>query len=701
MSATAHETATLRLLLELESLRRLVRLYPAGHPAIPSAQLRVQRAAEAMGVPAASLAFGPDAIFLDQEELQIPKASPVVRLRQLLCRLGLAAIHLTFPDAREGLPHFAARLAQLHDPPGEDDREALLADATAFPGIELVALDLSRVQLVEGGEAVPEEKLALPVWAELARGLGRDGAFVLADKILDGEMTAALLAELVSQSADPATLFDQIFRRLAELVAAMEPSRRRLALRQLAVFLAEWFALLAPERRHLAVVAASTHFPPALESRDGEEERVVELETFLEAVAYFLEERLPVPEPVQRTLARLAELEPDQVEGVSAAVIARAQALLVRISLLGVQETTPKPPPPPPTLAPPSAYRTALAAYGESLAEDQLRRQLVGILGEVMTLWPEDTAAQRGSLRLAEELVESLEAGDLDSAARIATILSATRFDEAKKLVCDAGVMAAVRAFATTDRSDHARIAAILLTLGEEAIPAILEALANEENLSTRKRLMEVVLHHGERALPYVRSRLHDPRWYVVRNAVFLLRHLGDRASTGVFKSLLPTAKPQVVSEILKALVALEDPQWLNVLLRELARAQDEERRLVVLGVAARIHHPAVVRALTEQLHQQSGKRLREPYTIELIRALGRLADPAAVGELARILELPRWRVGEALSELRREAALALVRIDSEEARTLVSRLASDRDPAVAAAVRRALRTPAPVEESA
>ena len=261
--------------------------------------------------------------------------------------------------------------------------------------------------------------------------------------------------------------------------------------------------------------------------------------------------------------------------------------------------------------------------------------------------------------------------------------------------------MAAVRAFATTDRSDHARIAAILLTLGEEAIPAILEALANEENLSTRKRLMEVVLHHGERALPYVRSRLHDPRWYVVRNAVFLLRHLGDRASTGVFKSLLPTAKPQVVSEILKALVALEDPQWLNVLLRELARAQDEERRLVVLGVAARIHHPAVVRALTEQLHQQSGKRLREPYTIELIRALGRLADPAAVGELARILELPRWRVGEALSELRREAALALVRIDSEEARTLVSRLASDRDPAVAAAVRRALRTPAPVEESA
>ncbi len=701
MGATAHETATLRLLLELESLRRLVRLYPAGHPAIPNAHLRVQRAAESMGVPAASLAFGPDAIFLDQEELHIPKESPVVRLRQLLCRLGLAAIHLTFPDALQGLPQFATRLAQLHDPPGEDDREALLQDATAFPGIELVPLDLSRVQLVEGGEAVPDQKLSLPVWAELARRLGQDGAFVLAEKILEGELTAAILTELVSQTADPATLFDQIFRRLAELVAALEPPRRRLALRQLALFLAEWFALLTPERRHLAVAAAATHFPPALAVREEEEERVFALETLLEAVAYLLDEHLPVPEAVQRTLARLAELEPDVVPGVSAAILARARALLVRLSLVAVEAEAPNVSPPQPRLAPPSAYRAALAAYGESLAEDQLRRHVARMLGEVMTLWPDDQVARRGSLRLAEELIESLEAADLDVAARIATILSATRFEEAKKLVCEAGVMAAVRAFAATDRSDHGRIAAILVTLGEEAIPAILEALANEENLSIRKRLLEVVLHHGERAHPYVRSRLDDPRWYVVRNAVFLLRHLGDRASTGVLKALLPTARPQVASEVLKALVALEDPEWLAVLLRELARAGDDERRLAVLGVAARIRHPAVVQALVQQLHHRSGKQLREPYTLELIRALGRLADPAAVGELVRMLELPRWRVGEALRELRREAALALVRIDSDEARALVSRLAADRDPAVAAAVRRALRGAGPVEEPA
>lgn len=696
MSASGHEAATLRLLVDMETLRRLTRLYPPTHPALPNARQRVVKAAEALAVPALSLAFGPDAIFLDQQEIGVPKESPAVRLRQLLCRLGLAAIHLTFPDALRGLPAFVDRLAQLHDPPGEDDREKLLADAEAFPGIELVPLDLSRVQLVDETEA-PPEGMATPVWAELARRLGQDGAFVLADKILAGELTPQILAELGTQSADPATLFDQVFGRLAELVQSLEDQRRRLVLQQIARFLEEWLPLLTPERRYLAIVAAATHFPPRL--GDGtRDENVVALDLLLEAVEYLLSERLPVPEVVLRAIARLAAMSPDPALGVSEAVVARCRALQVRISLVGATATTPEAPVVPLGRAGEPAAPERLAAYENALTDEQVRLDLLRTIGEVMTLWPDDVAAERAAERLAEELVSSLEVGDLTAAARAATLLSATRFAAAKRTACDAGVPAAVRAYTSVDRSEHGRVSAVLVALGEEAIPAILEALANEENMSVRKRLMEVVLSYGQRALPYLRSRLDDPRWYVVRNAVFLLRRLGDAASLPTLKERLAGAKPQVVAEILKSLVALEDPRWLDILLREL-RSDDEERRLAVLGVAARIRHPHVVQGVVEELRRQSGKKLRDPFTLELIRALGRLGGPQAVEALVRIVNLRRWLVGPHLSVLRREAALALARIDDPQARAAAQALAADRDEAVAAAVRHALRQPVASEE--
>ncbi len=694
MATPSHESATLRLLIEMETLRRLVRLYPPNHPALPTARLRVTRAAEALAVPALSLAFGPDAIFLDQQEITVPRESPAVRLRQLLCRLGLAAIHLAFPDALRGLPDFVEQLAALHDPPGEDDRETLLDHATSFPGIELVPLDLAQVQLVDTER---EDTRGLPVWAELARRLGQDGAFVLADQILNGELTPQLLAELVGASADPATLFEQIFKRLAELLHDLEAPRRRTALRELARFVDEWLRLLSPERRHLAVVAAASHFPPPIDPA-AEGEPLVALEALLDAVEYLLGERLPVPEVVVRAVARLAAMGPNEELGIGEAVVARCRAIQVRISLLAATpaaEALEPPRVPTPVQASPAE---GLRETMNALTDQQVRLDLARVLGEAVTLWGDDVVAERASVRLAEELVAGLEVGDLTAAARIVTLLSATRFPEARKMACEAGVAAAVRAFASIEKSEHNRIAAILVGLGENAIPALLEALANEENMSIRKRLLEAVLYHGEGAVPYLRARLDDPRWYVVRNAIFLLRRLGDRASARPLRAQLANARPQVAAEILKFLVSVEDPHWLEVLLQELQHP-DVDRRLAALSVAARIRHPAVVEALAAELDRRRGKKLLEPYTLELIRALGRLGDPLAVTALARILKMRGWLLGAALSPLRREAARALAHMDAPEARALLAALATDRDEGVARAARTVPQAAMPEEE--
>src|SRR5208337_634747 len=160
---------------------------------------------------------------------------------------------------------------------------------------------------------------------------------------------------------------------------------------------------------------------------------------------------------------------------------------------------------------------------------DRVRLHLVRLLEETITLWPGQLVADRAAVRLAEEFATALDIGDLSTARHVSGMLAAARTGDARRVVYETGVPAVVHAFTTIERELHADLTAILVSLGEGALPAILQAMADEESLAVRKRLLEVVARHGDRAKPYLHPLLDDSRWYVVRNAVFLLRRIGDR----------------------------------------------------------------------------------------------------------------------------------------------------------------------------
>lgn len=274
------------------------------------------------------------------------------------------------------------------------------------------------------------------------------------------------------------------------------------------------------------------------------------------------------------------------------------------------------------------------------LGEEQIRLHLVRLLQETITLWPGESVSRRAAVRLAEEFAAALDVGDVATAVRLALLLAAASDPEARRVASETGVPAAVRSFKTYDRSHHPALIAVLVALGESAVPAILDALAEEESLAVRKRLLEVVARQGERAFPHLLPLLDDPNWFVVRNAAFLLRRLEHPDAVWLLKSRISGSQPQVLAEILKALVAFQDPDCFSLLLQSLDSA-DEERCRVALEVASRIRHPEVVGALLERLSPRVGGRLRESFSLELIHALGRLRDPAALPALREVFQRP------------------------------------------------------------
>ena len=685
MTAEGHSGAV-RLLNEIETLRRFQRLYPNGHPALPTAHARLAAATGALRSAAPlTVAIGPNSFFFDQVEVTLASFAPARRLGQLLFRLGLAALKLTFPAAGQGLQRFAEALAGVHDPPTESDRQGLLEACKGLPGVELIAVDLANVRLVEGDVATREGG-SQTVWAELAERLGKDGAFAMSGRVLSGELEPGALADLVTGAKNPEALLDHLFAQLGQIVLECPPARRAELLAQIRAYLEEFLALLDPERRHLAIAAALRHLDRE-ELRELGGPAIVSFELVVETVEYMVALRLPVPEVLERAVRRIAALEGGED---LATLIARARLLIPFLAVsrgdeLGFPELD----------APAVRGRWESTGWGRELVrtleENEVRLHLVRVLTEAVQLWPGEDVGKRSTLGLAEELVTAVDLGDLATAGRLAPLLVATRDQDTLKVLADDGVRALVRALRGGDKSQHASLVAILAALGETALPAVLETLAEEDSLTVRKRLLEVVARQGVGALAAVRAQLDDPRWFVVRNAVFILRSLGDRESVPQIKELLPRARSQVVVEILKTLVAFEDHDWFPILRRELDR-NNEEHRAAALSVAIRIPHPAVVEDLCRRLRDRSGVRLREAFTLELIRALARLRHPAALDTLRRLAELKQWKHPYSVAPVRREAALAIAVLDGEDAREVAEGLAQDRDPELAAAVRATLR---------
>lgn len=672
------------LLNDLEAYRRALRLYPPGHPGLEPLKGRLQRDIRALpDEPLVRLVLNPDRVFWGEHEVVPPAEAPGRRLVQLLFQLGLAVVQMSFPEAEQGLLALTQYLASLGDNPREADRQMLLAAAADFPGVQLFPLDLSGVQVVTEEEISSKDGSRL-AWPQLAKVLARDWAFAWPGKLKEGLLDAGSVVELANSLPDPGPVFEYLFRSVAEALEGSPQAQRPLLVSELRLFLADLCRLLEPERRNLAVAAFLRQ--PRLSDLIGAKDPVLALEALLDGVEFLLLHDEPVPPAIQRLLALLASPESVTEMDVPVEIVKRARQLLPRLPVPGEEH---------PQVLPEVRGKIAVDWSGmpwvrelsASCAETEVEAHFVRVLGEMLTLWPGAPAGEAAAARLVEVFVGAVAMGDYPTAQRVAPLVGASRNPQLQEKAMQQAVEAVVAALGTSDRQHHPTLTAILAGLGERALPSILEALAAEERLAVRKRLLEVVLRYGNRAVPYLRPLLEDDRWYVVRNAVFCLRKLQDKAILPAIKRLLPQARPQVAAEILKTLVALEDPEWLPLLRREL-ESEDEERARAALGVASRIPHPAVVRALVERLRAQMGMKLREPLTFDLIRALGRLRDPRALPVLQEILELKQWRYPFALAPLRREAAMAIAQLEGAEAQRVAQALATGRDHELADAVR-------------
>jgi len=197
-----------------------------------------------------------------------------------------------------------------------------------------------------------------------------------------------------------------------------------------------------------------------------------------------------------------------------------------------------------------------------------------------------------------------------------------------------------------------AEIGELVTSVGKPFVEPILERLATESRMALRRFYIDCLSGIGEAAIDGVAARLRDPRWFMVRNMVVVLRAMKNPAVATHLRRVARHPHHRVRHEVIKALLELRTSDAEEVLCRELTDA-DPESQMLAIQLAVIHPGPAVLTRLAELV---GGVSVKAPVEVRCaaVRALGDIADPTVLPALERLmgqrtllLSLPLKRIKE------------------------------------------------------
>jgi HEAT repeat protein len=278
-------------------------------------------------------------------------------------------------------------------------------------------------------------------------------------------------------------------------------------------------------------------------------------------------------------------------------------------------------------------------------------------------------AVARAVERLALDSVEG-DVGALDLARRLLTP------EVARVLALDLGN-------AARDETRREGLTSTVSRLGRGMAAPIAAALAESSERAARRAYVDALTGLGEGALPVVREMVTDSRWFVVRNAMRVLRDTAGDDAIEDFTSALGHTDPRVRREALLSLAHVGGEAASLLVPSKIGDPDPEVREAAAKATGALRVERGVV-PLLEQLDREQRLAVQEA----ILLALGQVRDPGAVAAIEK-RAVPGLFSRRPPAAVRIAAYRALWAIGTPHARKLVGDAERDRDPGVRAAAKR------------
>jgi hypothetical protein len=238
---------------------------------------------------------------------------------------------------------------------------------------------------------------------------------------------------------------------------------------------------------------------------------------------------------------------------------------------------------------------------------------------------------------------------------------------------------------------DSAGLTKFLAQLGPSAAPTLCDILGQIEEMEVRRAICEALVLSCRSHVSILLDRLSDPRWYVVRNILYILGRIAHQGVERALGDALTHGDVRVRKEAVRALGGIDSPAsraYLNSALRD----SDKGIRILVAQLLASRKDERAARILWSVIEAPEfvGRDIDE--RVAFCGALGRAGSDALIPKMERILT--RGGVFQsAETPGRMDAAMALAWLGTPAALELLSREAKSKNESVRRAVADALET--------
>lgn len=212
---------------------------------------------------------------------------------------------------------------------------------------------------------------------------------------------------------------------------------------------------------------------------------------------------------------------------------------------------------------------------------------------------------------------------------------------------------------------------ALIIILQTPFIEPLLDRLGTENNRATRLAYLKVLIQIGLPCIPPAVARLSDPRWFVVRNMLYLLRELGDATVLPEVRHCLQYPHAKVQQEALRTCLLFRDEQATPFLLQNLASPSPEDL-ISTINLASLSQDARVVARLFELL--QTGTLFN--YQLEVkraaVRALAVNAPQQSLPVFAALLKSRSFLQARAHEAIKLEILAAFEKYPAESVKPLL-----------------------------
>lgn len=180
-------------------------------------------------------------------------------------------------------------------------------------------------------------------------------------------------------------------------------------------------------------------------------------------------------------------------------------------------------------------------------------------------------------------------------------------------------------------------ITAMLKQMGSQAAGPLIERLSLAESILVRKTLASALVAVGDDAVSSLVSKLHDERWYVVRNVAAILGEIGYTESIEELKKCVQHPDERVRKEIIRSLARIGGAEAESAIITLLSSSDTATRRQAILSLGI-MKSRLAVQPLVELIAESDLFMRSFPLKREAVQTLGRIGDCNATAALVQVL---------------------------------------------------------------